>query len=95
MELADDLLGCAVRGDLLGTHDQLTPMDPLPCPVLLAWSAKDRIFPPDIYGAHARRLFPGAEWRLLGGVGHVPMLDDPALVAGTILDAVSSAAGTR
>ena len=33
---------------------------------------------------------PDAEFKLLTGVGHVPMVDDPALVANAILDFVET-----
>jgi pimeloyl-ACP methyl ester carboxylesterase len=33
-----------------------------------------------------RDLLPAAEFRVLPGVGHVPMSDNPDLVARTILD---------
>jgi pimeloyl-ACP methyl ester carboxylesterase len=62
----------------------MEPLDPPPCPITLAWSEKDVLFPPDLYGARARELMPGAEYVLLEGVGHIPMLDDPPLVAETI-----------
>lgn len=86
IDMADDLLGCTARDDLLATTDALAPLDPLPCPIMLAWSERDRIFPPLVNGAWARKLFPGAQWRLLPRVGHLPMLDDPALVAKTITE---------
>lgn len=86
VDLADDLLGCTARDDLLSSDEQLEPMHPLPCPVVLAWAARDRIFPPAVNGAHARKLFPQAHWRILADVGHVSMLDDPDLVARTIRD---------
>ena len=88
LDLADDLLGCSVRDDLLGTTEQLAPLDPLPCPVMLAWSGRDRIFPPAVNGARARALMPRAQYRELADVGHVPMLDNPELVAATIRDSV-------
>lgn len=84
IDMADDLLGCDARDDLLGTSEQLAPMDPLPCPVVLAWSGSDRIFPPEVNGVRARALFPQADWRVLPGIGHLSMIDDPALVARTI-----------
>jgi pimeloyl-ACP methyl ester carboxylesterase len=90
VELADDLLGCTVRDDLLATSEQLAPLVPAPCPITLAWSEKDRILPIDVNGARARELVPDAEWTVLPDVGHVPMLDDPELVARVVL-AVSSA----
>jgi pimeloyl-ACP methyl ester carboxylesterase len=57
----------------------------VPCPVLLAWGSEDRVLAPT-HGAHFLAAIPGAELRLLPGLGHVPMSDDPALVAETILD---------
>jgi pimeloyl-ACP methyl ester carboxylesterase len=86
VELADDLLGCAISRDLLASNEHLEPIDPLPCPITLAWSARDRIFPPAINGEIARKLMPGARFVVLDDVGHVPMIDDPALVARTILE---------
>jgi pimeloyl-ACP methyl ester carboxylesterase len=52
--------------------------------VLIAWGTKDRL----LFGRQADRFvyaIPGAELRRLPGVGHVPMVDDPGLVASTIL----------
>jgi pimeloyl-ACP methyl ester carboxylesterase len=88
--LTDDLLGCTVVEDLLGEAALLVPLDPPPCPITLAWAANDRVFPLDINGANARELIPGARWIVLEDVGHVPMLDDPQLVAQTILTATAA-----
>jgi pimeloyl-ACP methyl ester carboxylesterase len=56
--------------------------------VLVAWAAQDRI----LVSARARRTFlqwvPGASEVVLPGVGHVPMSDDPTLVAEVILQFV-------
>lgn len=84
LEMADDVLGCDVAEDLLGTAELAEPLDPLPCPVTLAWSERDKVFPVDVNGAIARQRLPQATFVLLRGVGHVPMVDDPALVAETI-----------
>ncbi|MCT7661341.1 alpha/beta fold hydrolase [Mycobacterium deserti] len=84
LESIDDVLGCAVAGDLLGTAESIAPLDPLPCPVTLAWSERDKVFPVDVNGAIARERLPRAEFVVLPGVGHVPMIDDPQLVAETI-----------
>jgi pimeloyl-ACP methyl ester carboxylesterase len=54
-------------------------------PALLAWSGEDRLVPSPRYSDAWRRAAPYAEWRVLPGVGHVPMIDDPDLVAETIL----------
>jgi pimeloyl-ACP methyl ester carboxylesterase len=86
LALADDLIGCEARADLLDTGEQLAPLDPLPCPVTIAWSGQDRVLPLQVNGARARELMPGARFIVLDDVGHLPMLDDPELVARTILE---------
>jgi pimeloyl-ACP methyl ester carboxylesterase len=83
--MVEDLLGCAIAQDLLDTTEALAPMpDPLPCPITIAWSERDALLLPEVNGAMARTLVPGADHITLPGLGHVPMLDDPALVAATI-----------
>jgi len=69
---------------------QIAPLDPPPCPITLAWSGGDRLLPVDVYGARARELIPGARFIVLDDVGHVPMSDDPQLVAETILTATTA-----
>jgi pimeloyl-ACP methyl ester carboxylesterase len=54
--------------------------------VLLAWAEHDRLLPSPKYSDAWRAAAPFAEWRILPGVGHVPMIDDPQLVAQTIHD---------
>lgn len=83
-EMVRDLLGCSVVEDLLGTTESAAPLDPAPCPITLAWSEKDRIFPPGVNGVTARERIPEAAYVELPGVGHCPMIDDPALCAQTI-----------
>lgn len=85
----EDLVGCSAADDLLGTSESLAPLDPLPCPITIAWSGRDRIFPPADYLPTARTRLPGAYVIELPGVGHVPMIDDPALCARTIDDVVA------
>ena len=76
-----------------GFPDELAEID---CPVRIAWSGHDRIIPEKRYSAKLRRLVPGAEWTVLPGVGHVPMLDDPALTVRSILEVTSKVdAGAR
>jgi len=88
--LTDDLLGCGIVEDLFGEAAMLEPLDPPPCPITLAWAARDRVFPLHINGARARELIGGARYIVLEDVGHVPMLDDPQLVAQTILTAAAA-----
>jgi pimeloyl-ACP methyl ester carboxylesterase len=87
----NDLVGCDAADDILDTTEQLETLDPLPCPITVAWSAHDRIFAPDGFGANARRRLPNARFIMLPGVGHVPMIDDPAMCAQTIIDSISDA----
>jgi pimeloyl-ACP methyl ester carboxylesterase len=90
VELADDLLGCDVYEDIFGSTEQLLPFTP-DCPVTLAWSGADRIFPLHMHGGLARERVQGAHFMVLDGVGHVPMMDDPRLVAETILASTRAA----
>jgi pimeloyl-ACP methyl ester carboxylesterase len=53
-------------------------------PVTIAWGDKDRILPPS-QAVRARARLPRAQHVALPGCGHVPMSDDPDLVASTIL----------
>jgi pimeloyl-ACP methyl ester carboxylesterase len=94
LSLTDDVIGCQISGDLLANDARLSPLDPAPCPITLAWSAEDRIFPLEAYRSHACELFPGADFIVLDDVGHIPMLDDPRLVAQTILASAARATDT-
>lgn len=86
VESTRDLLGCDVADDLLGTTEQVEPLGQT-CPITVAWAERDRIFPPEVNGPTARERIPHAHFVILHGVGHVPMVDDPALCARTIVDA--------
>lgn len=54
-------------------------------PVTVAWGAKDRLLVPR-QGVRAKQMIPRARLVRLPGCGHVPMNDDPALVARVLLD---------
>jgi pimeloyl-ACP methyl ester carboxylesterase len=54
-------------------------------PVTVAWGTRDRLLLRR-QGVRAKRAIPGARLVRLPGCGHVPMNDDPALVARVILD---------
>ena len=56
--------------------------------MLLAWGTRDRLIPSPRYSQRLRNLLPNAEWIELPGLGHVPMFDDPQLVARTIAEFV-------
>jgi len=78
----------------LAAHDalhailaQMTPYTgqiPADVPVTIAWGTRDRLLrPPQVLVAKER--LPQARIRPLPGCGHVPMTDDPALVADVLL----------
>jgi pimeloyl-ACP methyl ester carboxylesterase len=91
LELTDDSNDCPFMDDY-SPDEQVEPLDPLPCPITLAWAQFDRLVPATTYGRTARERLPGATWVLLPGVGHIPMIDDPELVARTIMAATGVAA---
>ncbi len=86
-----DLAECVVLADVLSTHERVAAMDELPCPITLAWAENDRILPLRTLGQVARERLPRARFEILPGVGHVPMFDDPGMVADAILRTVSRA----
>ncbi|WP_077799647.1 alpha/beta fold hydrolase [Streptomyces sp. JHA26] len=60
--------------------------DDLPgVPVTVAWGDRDRLLLPR-QGVRAKQVIPRARLVRLRGCGHVPMNDDPAMVARVILD---------
>jgi pimeloyl-ACP methyl ester carboxylesterase len=86
VEIFDDFLGCTVTREIFSTDDELiASLDPLPCPVTVAWSENDAIIPVASYGRNARERLPQATFEILTDTGHDPMMDDPQLVARTIL----------
>jgi pimeloyl-ACP methyl ester carboxylesterase len=92
VQILDDFLGCTVTREIFSTDDErIAPLDPLPCPVTVAWSEKDVIIPLADYGPKARERLPKATFEILPDVAHDPMMDDPALVARTILAATGAA----
>ena len=76
--------------DLLGTDEHLDVLDPVPCPIEIVWARDDRVLPLRTNGARARMAVPGATFTVLDDVGHVPMFDDPRLVADVISRSVAA-----
>ncbi|MEU9254152.1 alpha/beta fold hydrolase [Streptomyces sp. NPDC048270] len=60
-------------------------------PVTIAWGTRDRLLLRR-QGVRAKHTLPGARLVRLPGCGHVPMSDDPALVARVVLDTARRAA---
>src|SRR5262249_60364374 len=69
----------------LTTRVSFTEPIPAGVPVTIAWGTKDRLLPPS-QARVARRCLPQARFVSLAGCGHVPMTDNPRLVARVLLD---------
>jgi pimeloyl-ACP methyl ester carboxylesterase len=67
--------------------DCIAPMDPLPCPITVAWASDDDILPVAKYEAAVRERLPAAQFVVLPEVGHASMVDNPDLVIQTIIQA--------
>ncbi len=91
LDLCDDLRHCDALHDILNTNEQNGPLDPLPCPITLAWSEHDHLLPVSINAAIARERLPQARFEILTGTGHVPMYDAPRRVVRAITDTVARA----
>jgi pimeloyl-ACP methyl ester carboxylesterase len=83
---------CGALDDLVeGMDAHVAPVIPASVgPVRVAWGRRDRTLPWKSYGAPFCDAVEGAERLMLEGVGHVPMYDDPVLVATTILDVTTA-----
>jgi len=69
---------------VLASPDHFTGQIPAGVPVTIGWGARDRLLPRR-QALVAKALLPGARFVLLPGCGHVPMTDDPQLVADVLL----------
>jgi pimeloyl-ACP methyl ester carboxylesterase len=90
-QMVRDSAACPVYFELLEAILRDGPpraFDGVRCPVLLAWGTRDRIIPSASYSQRLRDMLPDAEWLELPGLGHIPMGDDPELVARTIAEFV-------
>jgi pimeloyl-ACP methyl ester carboxylesterase len=86
MGIINDALECTLLHDIVNNaDDHVAPMDPLPCPITIAWAENDTMVPLELSEAVVRERLPRATFTVLPDVGHVAMLDDPELVASTIL----------
>jgi pimeloyl-ACP methyl ester carboxylesterase len=63
----------------------LGDIDPVDCPVLIAWGTGDALLRWPRYSQRFRESLPNAEFVELPGLGHLPQWDDPGLVIQTIL----------
>ena len=73
-------------------HARISDLDQVHCPTLVVWGTRDRILPLKRHAERFRTEIPGVQFRVLPGLGHTPMWDDPGLIAATIGDWVSTSA---
>jgi len=96
IEINEVTLACTIIGDIFNNADeQVAPIDPLPCPITIAWSEKDRILPVELCEPIARDRLPRATFTILPGLTHTPTIDAPELVASTILAVTGARPGER
>lgn len=95
LEMVEDLAACTILEPFLAATLRDGPfaadMSHVTAPIRVAWGEQDRTIPFPGYGVPLLERLPTAEVVHLPGVGHVPMFDDPALVARTILDWTAAA----
>ncbi|MEU6996727.1 alpha/beta fold hydrolase [Nonomuraea sp. NPDC046570] len=87
MASAEALVGSAGFDETLASFSGLMPPAPPKVPITIAWGEHDRLLP-------CRQAVRAAKWsgqrvKLLKGCGHVPMSDDPDLVAELVLAATA------
>jgi pimeloyl-ACP methyl ester carboxylesterase len=84
----DDMTAFLAAGEalnaILAMPIPFTGTMPDAVPVTIAWGTRDRLLPPGQARVAERRL-PSARHVPLPGCGHVPMTDDPELVAAVVL----------
>jgi pimeloyl-ACP methyl ester carboxylesterase len=85
-DIVDDVFTVLRNGDA-GLHD----LDQIKVPTLIVWGDKDRILPLETHSPRLRAEIPGVQFRVVPGIGHTPMWDDPGLIAQAIADHVSAA----
>jgi pimeloyl-ACP methyl ester carboxylesterase len=83
-DMAAFLAASAALDEVLAGVDQFTSQLPADVPVTIAWGAKDRLLSRR-QAVVAKAQLPAAHFVLLPGCGHVPMTDDPDLVADALL----------
>ncbi len=91
LHLLDGVLNADYEGGLPIFATAVEPYDDPGVPVVIACPQGDRLLPSPTYTDAWRNAAPFATWWWLDGVGHVPMYDDPALVARLIGDWVTAA----
>jgi pimeloyl-ACP methyl ester carboxylesterase len=93
-DMAAFLTASAALDEVLAGVDQFTGQLPANVPVTIAWGAKDRLLSRR-QAVVAKAQLPTAHFVLLPGCGHVPMTDNPELVADVLLRGSGTATVTK
>jgi pimeloyl-ACP methyl ester carboxylesterase len=87
---------CSVVEDVYLTmrdgSGRVVDLDKVSAPTLVAWGELDRLLPMDRHSERFRTEIPGVQFRVMRGLGHTPMWDDPAQIAELIADFAEDAA---
>jgi pimeloyl-ACP methyl ester carboxylesterase len=81
---ADAIANAVGFDEMLSSLEWISPPDPPKVPVTIAWGDHDRLLP--VRQAVRAGRWAGQRVKLLRGCGHLPMSDDPELVAQVILE---------
>jgi pimeloyl-ACP methyl ester carboxylesterase len=73
-------------------HGGVRDLDMVDVPVRLVLCEHDRVIPPKAFASRFQDELPDVHTIMLEGIGHVPMLEAPELVADTIADHVHNCA---
>jgi len=89
----DDQAHCTLATRLrIGDDEMVGPLDPLPCPVTVAWAEHDQILPVGTYREAVETRMPGASFVVIPDVGHAAIVDNPELIIRIILTTINRAA---
>lgn len=81
--------GCTVYRDAIALSESgevYGELGPIACPVRILYGTRDRIIRWPSHYRRLKALLPAADYVPLHGLGHLPMWDDPDLVARRILE---------
>jgi pimeloyl-ACP methyl ester carboxylesterase len=84
--IATDTMRGDFRNVIAVTRDVVKPYPELGVPMLIAWGERDKLTRLSSDGAVWREAAPNIEFRVLSGLGHMVMFDDPELTVATILE---------
>jgi pimeloyl-ACP methyl ester carboxylesterase len=94
-KMIDGARSCAVTKDALalaGSEQMFGDLAAIDCPIRVLYGTGDRIVRWPSHYVRLKRILPDADYVALEGLGHLPMWDDPDLVARRILEVTAPTA---